>query len=79
MSTTIRVKENTRDRLAKLAKSTGQPMAQLIDQAADMLERKIFFDQLSSRFEELNQDSFVWKEIIEERDVENATLDDHSK
>jgi len=43
MSTTIRVSESTRDRFARLADSTGRPMTQLLDEAADALERRLFF------------------------------------
>jgi predicted transcriptional regulator len=45
MSTTIRVSEQTRDRFARLAAATGRPMTQLLDEAADALERRVFFDQ----------------------------------
>jgi len=49
MSTTIRVSELTRDRFARLAKTTGRPMTQLLDEAADALERRIFLDQFNAR------------------------------
>ena len=56
MSTTIRVSEPTRDRFAKLAQETGRPMSQLLDEAADALERRVFFDQLSAGYESLRAD-----------------------
>ncbi len=78
MSTTIRVSEQTRDRFARLADATGRPMTQLVDEAADALERRVFFDVLSTRYEALHADRAAWSEIEAERTVENVTLRDHS-
>jgi predicted transcriptional regulator len=79
MSTTIRVSEPTRDRFAKLAQTTGRPMSQLLDDAADALERRVFFDQLSSRYEALRADENAWSEIEAERAVESGALHDSSR
>lgn len=78
MSTTIRVSERTRDRFAKLAHATGRPMSQLLDEAADALERRLFFDRLSERFVELRADDTAWAEIEAERASESGPLRDHS-
>ena len=78
MSTTIRVSTRTRDRFAKLANATGRPMTQLLDEAADALERRLFFDQLSSRYEALRADPQAWGEIEAERAVEAKALADSS-
>jgi predicted transcriptional regulator len=78
MSTTIRVSEQTRDRFAKLADVTGRPMTQLLDEAADALERRVFFDQLSARYEELRSDPTAWGEIVAERAVEGGAVRDSS-
>jgi predicted transcriptional regulator len=67
MSTTIRVSEATRDRFARLADATGRPMTQLLDEAADALERRVFFDQLGSRYEALRADESTWAAIEAER------------
>jgi hypothetical protein len=53
-------------------------MAQLVDEAADALERRVFFDQLSARYEELRADSAAWREIETERHAEGGALRDHS-
>jgi len=79
MSTTIRVSEQTRDRFAKLADATGRPMTQLLDEAADALERRLFFDQLSSRYEELRGDRVAWDELEAERAVEAGATPDSSR
>jgi hypothetical protein len=78
MSTTIRVSEPTRDRFAKLAQATGRPMSQLVDEAADALERRVFFDQLSTRYEALRADPQAWSEIEAERTAESNALRDRS-
>jgi predicted transcriptional regulator len=79
MSTTIRVSEPTRDRFARLADATGRSMSQLVDEAADALERRVFFDQLSAGYEALHADPEAWSEIVAERDVESASARDRSR
>jgi predicted transcriptional regulator len=78
VSTTIRVSNETRDRFAKLADATGRPMTQLLDEAADALERRVFFGQFSARYDELRADSHAWAEIVGERAAESSTVADHS-
>lgn len=78
MSTTIRVSEPTRDRFAQLAQATGRPMSQLVDEAADALERRVFFDQLSAGYELLRADRDAWSEIEAERREESGALRDRS-
>ena len=78
MSTTIRVSEHTRDRFAKLADATGRPMTQLVDEAADALERRVFFDQLSARYEALRADPQAWGQIQAERALETGAVGDRS-
>lgn len=77
-TTTIRVSEPTRDRFARLAQATGRPMSQLVDEAADALERRVFFDDLSTRYELLRADRGAWSEIEDERRVESGALRDRS-
>ncbi|MGO9320504.1 MAG: hypothetical protein ACLQBY_06855 [Solirubrobacteraceae bacterium] len=78
MSTTIRVSEPTRDRFARMAQETGRPMSQLVDEAADALERRVFFDQLSARYDVLRADPDAWSGIESERTVESGALRDRS-
>lgn len=79
MSTTIRVDEKTRDRFAALSKATGRPMTELLDEAAEALERRLFFDQFSSRYAELRNDRTAWAEIEAERVGESSSLGDRSR
>jgi hypothetical protein len=53
-------------------------MTQLLDEAADALERRVFFDQFSARYEELRTDPAVWGEIEAERAVESGAVRDRS-
>jgi predicted transcriptional regulator len=73
-SATIRVSTQTRDRFAKLADATGRPMTELLDEAADALERSVFFDQLSARYEALRADPQAWGEIEAERAIEATSI-----
>jgi hypothetical protein len=53
-------------------------MSRLLDEAADALERRVFFDQLSTRYEALRDDPRAWSEIEAERTVESGALRDSS-
>ena len=53
-------------------------MSQLVDEAADALERRVFFDELSGRYESLRTDPDAWREIEAERTVESGVLHDRS-
>ncbi len=79
MSTTIRVSEKTRDRFAKLATTTGKPMISLLEDAADALERQVFFAQFSERYAQLREDRDAWAEIEQERRSESSAIRDSSK
>jgi predicted transcriptional regulator len=78
MSTTIRVSEGTRDRFSRLAAETGRPMTQLLDDAADALERRLFFARMTERYEELRGDGAAWHEIESERALEEPAVHDSS-
>ena len=54
-------------------------MTQLLDEAADALERRIFFDQLSGGFGRLRADPADWAEIEAERTAEATALGDASR
>ena len=78
MSTTIRVSEETRDRLASLANATGRPMTRILDDAVEALERNLFFETLNRRYEELRADPEAWAEIEQERRAEEGAVGDTS-
>ncbi len=78
MSTTIRVNERTRDRLAALAKSEGKPMIAVVDEALDALERRVFFNAFDTRYGVLRDDASAWAEIESERATEEKAIQDAS-
>ena len=53
-------------------------MTQLLDEAADALERRLFFDQMTERFDALRHDDAAWAEIETERAVEHGAAGDVS-
>ncbi len=53
-------------------------MTQLLDEAADALERRVFFDRFSVRYEALRADPAAWDEIEAERASESGALRDRS-
>ena len=79
MSTTIRVSDETHERFARLAEATGRPMTQLLNDAADALERRLFFDEMSSRWDALRNDDKAWRVIKQERAAEDGSVADSSK
>lgn len=79
MSTTIRVPNETRNRLAALAAATGRPMTEVVDDALDALERRVFFEALNERYADLRADDASWSEIEAERAVEAGAIEDRSR
>jgi hypothetical protein len=53
-------------------------MSQLVDEAADALERRVFFDQLSVRYEVLRANPDAWGEIDAERTADSGAVGDRS-
>jgi hypothetical protein len=53
-------------------------MTELLDDAADALERRVFFDQFSVRYAELRQDPAVWDDVEKDRTAESGSLSDSS-
>ena len=54
-------------------------MTQLLDDAADALERRVFFDQFTARYDELRDDSAAWTSIEDERTIESGASADTSR
>jgi len=53
-------------------------MTQLLDEAADALERRVFFDRRDARYTDLRSDPVAWAEIESERSIEDGALGDSS-
>jgi hypothetical protein len=54
-------------------------MTQLVDDAVDALERRLFFEQLAAGYEALHRDHAAWAEIAAERAAEARMLGDSSR
>jgi hypothetical protein len=54
-------------------------MTQLLDEAAEALERRLFFDRMDTRYAELRSDAAAWTEIGSERVSEDGALGDGSR
>lgn len=54
-------------------------MTQLLDEAADALERRLFFDQFATRYDELRADPAAWADLEGERAIESGATADSSQ
>jgi hypothetical protein len=72
----IRVEHATHKKLRALASRTGDTMPQLVAVAVEELERKLFWEQVTSEFASLRDDSKAWKHELGERAAWDATLSD---
>ena len=78
VSTTIRVSEETRDRLASLARAMGRPMTEIVDDAVAALERRVFFERFNTRYQALRADPDEWAALEAERGIEEGSIQDRS-
>ena len=77
MSTpTVRISQTSHHILKGLAEHTGMTMMELLDQALDAYQRKLFFEQMNAGYAELRADPRAWTEHLAEREAWNATLMD---
>ena len=77
MSTPIvPISEAAHQILQELAKQTGQPMIEVLDNALDAYRRKLFFDQMNAGYAELRADPQAWADHLAERKLWDATLMD---
>jgi predicted transcriptional regulator len=75
-TTTLRVSERTRRRVADLAKATGKQMQVIVEEAVSRYERALFWELFESGYERLAQDEAAWAEIQRERRGEARALRD---
>ncbi|MHB2022224.1 MAG: hypothetical protein ACYCO3_02660 [Mycobacteriales bacterium] len=76
MSTTVRVTEETRRRVAALAQASGRQMQQVLDDAVTAYERELFWRQFANGYEELATDPVGWAELQAERQAETPAVRD---
>ncbi len=78
MSTTIRVSEATRQRVADIAAATGRQMQAVVDDAVAAYERLVFWESFEAGYAALADDPERWGEVTAERAVEEQALGDGS-
>lgn len=76
MSTTVRVSEDTRRRVAALAEASGRQMQQVLDEAVTAYERELFWRQLATGYDALADDPHRWAELAAEREAEAPAVRD---
>lgn len=79
MSTTVRVSEDTKERLASLAKRLGKRQQAVLEEAVAAYEREHFWQQVDERYAELRRDPAAWADIERERTAETGVLLDRSQ
>jgi hypothetical protein len=78
VSTTIRVSDRTKARIAALATEAGRPMTEVIDEAVEAFDRAQFLDRLNRAFGNLRRDDHLWAEVEAERAIEEGSAADES-
>jgi len=76
MSTTLRVSEETRLRVAELAAATGRQMQAVVEDAVLAYERSIFWDSFEQGYQRLATDHQQWADLQDERRAEAVALRD---
>ncbi|WP_231861352.1 MULTISPECIES: hypothetical protein [Frankia] len=76
MSTTVRVSDRTRQRVAAMAASTGQQMQTIIDSAVEAYERELFWRGFEQGYDQLADDPAGWDDLDAERSAESPALRD---
>jgi hypothetical protein len=54
-------------------------MTAVVEDALDALERRVFFEALNARFDELRADGDAWAEVEKERATEEGAVEDSSR
>lgn len=76
MSTTVRVSDQTHERLVTLAGATGRRIHAIVDDAVAAYEANVFWEAFHAGYERLAEDSEQWAEVQAERTGEAPALAD---
>lgn len=76
MATTVRVRAAAHKALKEMSKSRGVPIAQLVEEAVERLQREEFFRQGNEAYARLREDPKAWAELLAERAEWDCTLMD---
>jgi hypothetical protein len=72
----VRAHSRTVEKLRRLREQSGEPTADLLAEAVDLLERERFLDVANAAFARLHDDPDQWAEEIRERSLWEGTLAD---
>ncbi|WP_193353823.1 ribbon-helix-helix protein, CopG family [Caldicellulosiruptor sp. F32] len=75
-TTTVRVDVETYKSLKKLSEQLNQPMQKIIQEALAEYKRKILLSATAEAFAVLKENSKLWQEEVEERQLWENTLQD---
>lgn len=75
-STTVRIKEQTRQALRELAQETREPMQEVLAKAVEAYRRQWTLQQHNAVYAALRENPAAWAEELEERAAWEATLAD---
>ncbi len=78
MSTTVRVSNETHERLVALADATGRRIHAIVEDAVAAYETNAFWEAFSAGYERLAEDPDRWAEVQAERTGEAPALADQA-
>ncbi len=76
MSAMVRITEEMRETLQRLAEETGEPMQQVLAKAVKAYRRQRVLELTNAAYAELRADPQAWREILDERAEWDGTLAD---
>lgn len=76
MTTTVRINDETHQRLVALASASGRRMQAILEEAVAVYEANSFWDSFATGYDRLANDAEQWAEIEAERTGEESALAD---
>lgn len=76
MSTTVRITDETHERLVALAGATGRRMHAIVEEAVAAYEANAFWDSFDDGYDRLAEDAEQWAQVEAERAGEAPALAD---
>lgn len=71
-STTVRISQDAKAVLQRMAQQTGRPMQAVLDEAVELYRRQRFLDEANAAFTALKADEEAWAAERAERDAWDA-------
>lgn len=76
MTTTVRIKEETRTTLAQLAEESGETMQEVLAKAIESYRRQRILARTNAAYAALREDRQAYEVLLEERRAWDVTLSD---